>query len=137
MAEDYTWGVPVVPGSDNFLAETPPVCESALDRWTFDIGSGGIKAPPGNSDAFFKPEARLTFSNPMPSASVQLDFSAGVIPDGYGGRLDSIALAPGSSMTLSLLRFTAVMLNFTITCRLDPGGATTRLHCHICPTPIS
>lgn len=133
----YSWGLPVVEGASNFLATPPSPCESAPEAWTFRIGSDGALAPPGTGpDAFFKPEARLTFTNVTGDQTVMVSFPNGVVPDVLGGWLQDIELWPGASMSMSLLRYTAVMLNFTITCRLQPSGVTTRLRCHICPTPI-
>ncbi|MBD0275646.1 MAG: hypothetical protein ICV73_27425 [Acetobacteraceae bacterium] len=47
MAEcDLTYGVPVVPDSDNFRADAPSECDDASESWACVLDAAGLHAPP-------------------------------------------------------------------------------------------
>jgi hypothetical protein len=136
MTYDVTIGTPVIEGSENWRADPPSMCEEASREYRFVLNANGLLAPPWTAPhAYFKSGARLEFAN-RSTREAELRWPRGIsVLDGH----DVLGwdLRPGEVATVVIIRYTVLMVNFTITCSDLGSGSTSSVACHICPTPIA
>jgi len=122
---------PVVPGSDNFTAGIPSLCDTALDEWTFVLDSAGLHAPPAPNSpvVYLNPDARISFQNNT-STLAKIRFPKAIFA------LNGVDLPPGILDVERVIRYTVIPIRGRITCSDLGNGSGSALDICVCPTSV-